>query len=289
MKAQFDNQVMSSFYLWFDNHLLTKGEGFTNHGSEFYDVQDMYNGYYTYAAPFKQLVSDNSIANATVISGVYVGSDFVTPGTNNLSGINYDEGQAYFSSVPTGTVSGNYAIKEYSVHLTDQNESELLFETKFHLKPKITEAKAGLDTDTATYPSVFLKLTKSENFPFAFGGHEETSSEIRALVFSDSQFSLDAVCSIFRDTKYDHIPLWKESEMPFNTFGDYRDGAKYNYKNFSTGMHGGNQLYISSVTAQKMGRGLMDGGEVKDMNPQIFTAVIDFTVNKPRYPRRTSG
>ena len=156
----------------------------------------MYNGYYTYAAPFKQLVSDNSISNATVISGLYVGSDFVTPGTNDLSGINYDEGQAYFSSVPTGTVSGNYAIKEYSVHLTDQSESELLFETKFHLKPRITEAKAGLETDTATYPSVHLKLTKSENMPFAFGGQEETHSEIRAIVFSDSQFSLDAICSI---------------------------------------------------------------------------------------------
>ena len=30
MKPQFDNKVMSSFFLWFDNKLLDKGEAFEN-------------------------------------------------------------------------------------------------------------------------------------------------------------------------------------------------------------------------------------------------------------------
>ena len=67
MKAQFDNTVMSSFYLWFDHTLLTKGEAFTNFSSFFYEADDMYQGYNAYGAPFKQLVSDTSVTGATVL------------------------------------------------------------------------------------------------------------------------------------------------------------------------------------------------------------------------------
>ena len=54
MKAQFDNTVMSSFYLWFDHTLLTKGEAFTKFSSFFYEADDMYQGYNAYGAPFKR-------------------------------------------------------------------------------------------------------------------------------------------------------------------------------------------------------------------------------------------
>ena len=38
MKAQFENKVMSSFMLWVDHTLLERGEAYTNHGSNFYEV-----------------------------------------------------------------------------------------------------------------------------------------------------------------------------------------------------------------------------------------------------------
>ena len=40
MKPQFDNLVMSSMLLWFDNKLLTKGEAFQNTTGRFYSVLD---------------------------------------------------------------------------------------------------------------------------------------------------------------------------------------------------------------------------------------------------------
>jgi len=48
MKPQFDNQIMSSLLLWFDNKLLTKGEAYQNTTGQFYSVSDEYYGYETY-------------------------------------------------------------------------------------------------------------------------------------------------------------------------------------------------------------------------------------------------
>ena len=63
MESQYDNVVMSSFLLWLDHTLLSKGKAFTNTSSFFYDVNSLYNGYNTYGSPFRQFVADESIKN----------------------------------------------------------------------------------------------------------------------------------------------------------------------------------------------------------------------------------
>jgi len=66
MKPQFDNQIMSSFLLWFDNKLLSKGEAYQNTTGEFYSVSDEFYGYDTYASSYSQLVSDVSVSGVTL-------------------------------------------------------------------------------------------------------------------------------------------------------------------------------------------------------------------------------
>ena len=66
MKSQFDNQVVSSFMLWFDHTLLKEGEAYTNTTGLFYDMEDEIYGYFTYALPYKQIVSDKSITGAKI-------------------------------------------------------------------------------------------------------------------------------------------------------------------------------------------------------------------------------
>lgn len=294
MKPQFDNQVMSSFYLWFDNKLTRKGEAYENYGSQFYPTDDLYQGYTTYAAPYKQLVSDNGIPGATIMSGVHIqsggGFAFITSGTNNFSGINYNEGQLYFSSEQTGVVSGDYAIKEVSVHLTDQDEGHLLFETKYHRRPKTFEYPTGLPVNSLTYPAVFIKQEKTENVPFSFGGQDETVINIRAISLADSQFTSDAIASIFRDAKYDMVPVMEESDMPFNVFGDYRDGQPYNYTTYASGMtEANNQLYINDVKVSRVSYTKMEQkGDFRDLNPEVYTSIIDFELRMPRFPRLNS-
>ena len=61
MKAQFENEVMSSLMLYVDHHILEKGEAYTNTDSKFYKIEEDYTDYQVWAAPYKQLVCDHSI------------------------------------------------------------------------------------------------------------------------------------------------------------------------------------------------------------------------------------
>ena len=106
MRAQFDNRVMSSFLLWFDHTLIKDGEAWTNNSSWFYPVDNLYNGYYTYGAPYKQFVSDfgvtgnNTLATShpEIPTGIYLDGVHLTTGTSGFMGLNYEQGQVYFNT-----------------------------------------------------------------------------------------------------------------------------------------------------------------------------------------------
>ena len=212
MKAQYENKVVSSFLLWFDHTLLTDGEAFTNFGSKFFDVTTSYYGYETFGAPYKQFVSDSSINNANIITGLYVSgvtsSHFRNVGVQGLEDINFNEGHAYFDhDIVAEQISGNYAVKDFNVYLTNKIEQDILFESKISLRSKTSQTVTGLAPNISTYPAVFIKNNGGSNKEFAFGGEELTRNEIRAIVLADSNFSLDAVCSVFKDKVRENIKL----------------------------------------------------------------------------------
>ena len=287
MKAQYENKVVSSFLLWFDHTLLDKGEAFTNFGSRFFDVATSYYNYETFGAPYKQFVSDSSIANADVISGLYVSGDtashFREVGIGGLEDINFNEGHAYFDhDVIADQISGNYAVKEFNVYLTNKIEQDILFESKISLRNKTSQTVTGLAPNISTYPAVFIKNNGGSNTEFSFGGEEMTRNEIRAIVLADSNFSLDAVCSIFKDTVRENIKLIEESDYPFNALGGLKNGAPYNYNNLISTI--AEEVYIDEVDVTKYDVGYMDG--LTNANPEVHSAIIDFELNAPRHPRQ---
>ena len=286
MRGQIDNKVMSSFLLWFDHTLLKKGEAFTNYQSNFYPVSNLYQGYSTYGSPFRQFVSDASIPNAQIISGVYVNGSLTPKGSGSFTGINYGMGQSYFSSsvatAPTG-ISGNYAIKDYNIFLTNDIEENLLFETQYSPSNKISQTPTGLPPGSLNYPSIFLKNNGGSNEPAAFGGMDKTSFNIRAIVLSDSQFSLDAVSSIFRDTERTFVSILEESEMPFNNLGDFKSGIAYNYTGLTAGKSEADRAFIEEVFVRKIGG--LTFSQKTNLNPEVFSMIIDFELGMFRYPR----
>jgi len=297
MKPQYDNQVMSSFLLWFDNKLLAKGEGFTNYSGQFYDMTDKWNfgeGYNVYNAPFKQFVYDTSITGATVMTGVIVTDSVDGTVTYNLDSpevfaINPTEGQVILKTNEfAGTitsVSGVYAIKEISVKLTSEPEEKLLFETDFKVKPKVSQTiNTGLFEDQQSYPVIFLKHNGSVNMPAAFGGQEFTQIDIRAIVLTDSQFTLDAICSIFRDRGNDSFYLFDANEFPFNYVGSYNNDQVFNYVNSFSGVNlgGPKGAYIKNVVVAKYGAGSLN--DYRSMNANIYAGIIDFEIENIRLP-----
>lgn len=282
MKPQFENILMSSMILWFDNSLVKKGEAFSNHVSEFYPITNIYNGYYSYGAPFRNLVRDQAITGANIISGVYINNTFITTGQSGLVAINADQGQLYFDSDKSSyTISGSYAVKDYGIYLTNENEEKILFETKFNLNPKTIENPTGLPINSQTYPAIYLKNNGGNNDPLAFGGLDTTNINVRAIVISDSIFSMDAVTSIFKDTVRTYIPIIQPNEMPFNSLNGLKSG--YNYDILTTGRAGStNSAYIKNVYVSK---NVTNRSQYQDLNPEAISSFIDFELEMYRFPR----
>jgi len=268
--------------LWFDHTLLKKGEAFSNHSSRFYPITNIYNGYYSYGAPFKNLIRDESITGANIISGVYINNTFITTGVSGLVSINADQGQLYFDiDQSNSTISGNYAVKDYGIHLTNENEERILFETKFNLNPKTTENPTGLPINAQTYPAIYLKNNGGNNEPLAFGGLDSTNINVRTIVISDSMFSMDALTSIFKDVVRTYIPLIQPNEMPFNSLNGLK--TRYNYDILTTGKAGSSSsVYIKNVYVSK---NVTNRGQYQDLNPDAISAFVDFELEAYRNPR----
>jgi len=277
MKAQLDNILMSSMIMWMDNIILKKGEAFQNYNSQFYPITNIYNGLYTYGLPFKQIVNDSSITGANLLSGVYINNSFIKVGQSGLSGINPYQGQVYFTASQVGkTISGIYAVKDFNIYLTNQPEEELLFESEYRTRPKVTQSPTGVPIEGITYPCIFLKNNGGTNEPFALGGQDQTMMEVRAVVLADNMFNLDAVCSLLKDTARKYVPL---INSPFNAFGSLNSGY-YNYNTLTSGIDVSNDaFYITEVNISKI------FANFNARNTQIFPAFIDFTLSNIRYPR----
>ena len=288
MESQYDNVGMSSFLLWLDHTLLSKGKAFTNTSSFFYDVNSLYNGYNTYGSPFRQFVADESIKNihgANIINSVNLNNSITVRGGSNFANINYDQGQVYFTSPvsnPDTTLSGDFAVKDFNTYITNDLEEKLLFETQFTVRNKTDLTAAGLPPSTMTYPAIFIKNNGSRNEPLAFGGTDQTETDIRAIVLSDDQYKIDAVGSIFRDRARTIVPVIPETGMPFNTLGDFRDNVQYNYTGLSS-QFPDSGVFIDNVYTSKIGG--VTYTQKTNINPDVFSMIIDFEVSDIRLPR----
>lgn len=281
METQFNNLALASFYFWLDNIILDKGKAYTNTSSLFYPINSPYYGISAYALPYKQVVSDNSITGANFLN-IFLNSTQIQTGVSGLASLDYNEGQLYFNNPVTGVLSGNYAVKDFNIYLNNEPEEQLLFETKLQLRPKIGQTITGLAPDTQTFPAIYINSTDESNEPFAFGGMDNTVQTIRAIVIADSQFSLDAVTSILRDTVRKNIPLLAESEWPYNPYEGFPIQS-FNYSNFL--INRTDWIYVNRVFVSKLNNVYSILPDLKALNPSIYPAFVDFELSTIRFPR----
>ena len=288
MKAQFENLATTSLMLFLDNQVQKKGEAWANHTGVFYPTDNLYFGYYAYSSPFKQFVMDAGISGQApsnnkphVVTGVYVNEDFVQVGTSGLQFIDHMQGAVYFNAnMNEHSISGNFAVKDFNFFITSEPEEELLFETKFEVRPKINEAVTGLSPSKQTYPAVFIKNNGGTNEPWALGGTDTTRINARAIVLSDSAFSLDAACAIMKETTRTHVPVISAENLPFNALGVATAGSIDYDNQLKVGViDAGSGMYIKDVTVSKI---IANRGDFNNLNPDVFSAFVDFDLELPR-------
>jgi len=276
MKVNYQNSLTSSFLLYLDNTVLKRGEAYTNVSGAFYPVSGVYSNYFTYAAPYKQIVSDASISGVNQMTGVYLNGNFIVPGQSGLVAINHYDGQLIFSSNKSGqALSGNYAIKDYNVYLTDKSEDYILFSTKIDPKSKRNITARGLEVNEITYPAIFLTMINSQNDPFAFGGVDMTKTYFRTIIMSNSVFSLDAVCGILRDSAHNFFRMVNNNDLKLNGMSAYT-GSQFNYAAIATG----ETVYIADASVSRINK--INSSEYVNLNPDVYSAFVDFDLESIR-------
>lgn len=285
MIPQYSNQLMSSLMLWLNNTLLVKGQAFTNTSSRFYPIGQTISGYYTYAAPYNQFVADMSVPGANIMTGVYLDNSFIQTGQSGFFDINYEKGHIYFTNPITGSnrLSGSYAVKDYNIHLTSEPEEKILFETKMSIRPKVGNTPTGLYSNQITYPAIFVKKNDGHNEPLAFGGLDNTITNVTLMIFADSAGLLDATTSLLEDRVRTFIPLLSVNEMPYNIFGGFKT-SPFNYTGVSVNkISSDSGAFITRVGTSKFNQRQFQ--DIKELNPEIHFSLVDITIEKPRYPR----
>ena len=300
MKVQYENEVISSFLMFLDHEICYRGKAYSNYGGEFYPVSGNWvkpNGtkYYTYAAPFKQFIYDESVSYiqsptkkriANVISGVYLGNAYTVPGENGLLAIDHNNGQLHFDTDSPTLMnvlpSGDYAVKDFNLYLTNEPENVILFETQYSLNPKTNQQPKGLPPDHKTYPAIFIKNQMSRNEEAGFpdedqsdnSGYYQTEMYVRAIVLADSAYGLDAVCALMKDMTKRSIPIIPAEDQPFGMLGWIGGDNVFNYNSAITQSER-NTVSIQDVNVSKKSQ---NKAQFKSLNADVFVGFIDFTL-----------
>ena len=280
MIEQFQHKLTSSFFLWFDNFLLKKGEAYSNKTGELFNYADprLDSRYVAYGSPYKQWVTDSSIAGAVIPTGVsVVGAG--TSGRDDGVVFDFENGRALFSGSDTSmTVTGEFAVKDFSVYLTNDTEDDLIVENKYTVNSRIPSGPLTyIEPYDDVIPAIFLSISQAENSPFALGGMQETKIQAKAVILAEDTYQLDGVMSIFMDSVNEVIAAIPMSGYPITELGDLKDGD-FNYTGLANDYVGETKFCVEKVKTSK----LTDRTRNVLAN-ELYVGFVDFDIEQYRY------
>ena len=280
MIEQFQHKLTSSFFLWFDNFLLKKGEAYSNKTGELFNYVDprLDSRYVAYGSPYKQWVTDSSISGAVIPTGVsVVGAG--TSGRDDGVVFDFENGRALFSGSDTSmTVTGEFAVKDFSVYLTNDTEDDLIVENKYTVNSRIPSGPLTyIEPYDDVIPAIFLSISQAENSPFALGGMQETKIQAKAVILAEDTYQLDGVMSIFMDSVNEVIAAIPMSGYPITELGDLKDGD-FNYTGLANDYLGETKFCVEKVKTSK----LTDRTRNVLAN-ELYVGFVDFDIEQYRY------
>jgi hypothetical protein len=280
MIEQFQHKLTSSFFLWFDNFLLKKGEAYSNKTGELFNYADprLDSRYVAYGSPYKQWVTDSSIAGAVIPTGVsVVGAG--TSGRDNGVVFDFENGRALFSGSDTSmTVTGEFAVKDFSVYLTNDTEDDLIVENKYTVNSRLPSGPLTyIEPYDDVVPAIFLSISQAENSPFALGGMQETKIQAKAVILAEDTYQLDGVMSIFMDSVDEVIAAIPMSGYPITELGDLKDGG-FDYTGLAEDYRGEAKFFVEKVKTSK----LTDRTRNVLAN-ELYVGFVDFDIEQYRY------
>lgn len=290
MKTQFDHILLSSFYLWFENRLLSDKISAYNTGLnntfQYVDAYDVPSGYLSYQGQFRQLVAENNISAPN--SGFFESSKQISANssTSNIY-LDYENGRLI---VPEGSgknlnFSGVFSVKEINTYLNNDDDEQLIMHGDFlefgQTTPYFYNKTENLDEKTFFLPACFISLSSSNNKEFSFGGEEDTTSRIKVAVLTNDNYILDSVLSAFRDSVRSYITHIPYENFPYGAFFSIKS-FPYSYDTLKESQNSSSGFsFIKEVSSSKV-----IGESVREkINKNFSIGFIDFDLSTHRFPR----
>jgi len=282
MKPQFQHELTTSFMLWADNFICNKAEAFQNYTSPLYPMStddQLGDGFVAYSSPHKQWVFDSSVDGAQVPSGIYNNETFINRGDDGLI-IDFDDGRVILDASFGGAnnnLSGSYSVKEFNWYITNQTEEELIVESKFDSNGRFKQELSGIAPHKQVVPAIFVNPEVVENEPFAFGGEDKTTTNIRCVVFAENSYQLDGALSVFADSKNEVFSKLNFSDYLLTEYGDIT--GTFNYIDLAT-RERRPLFHVEEARVSKLSDRVS-----KNIDPSLFVGFIDLEVTNLRFPR----
>ena len=293
MKAQFDQNILSSFYLWFENQLLSdSAKAYKVDLSNAFisgSFSDIPPSHIAFQGKYRSLVGEHQVE--TPNSGFFLGDEFITGNYDENGGIftDYENGRLIFPQA-SGAVIGdtaltaNSTVKEVNTYITNDTDAQIIIHSDF--KDSATELPYQYgkteEFDETTYflPACFISVASSDNKEFAFGGEEDTTTRIRVMVLSFDNYTLDSVLSLFRDSvrkDMTHVPY---ENFPYGFSFSIKD-FPYSYNELISSESNPTKSHIESVLVSK----IVSERIRESLNKNISVGYIDFELCTYRFPR----
>ena len=293
MKAQFDQNVLSSFYLWFENKLLSdKAKAYAiNLDNAFTsgNFPDIPSSHIAFQGKYRSLVGEYDIDQPN--SGFFLGNHFIT-GNYDQNGevfTDYENGRLIFpkasgAAIGNTALTANSTVKEVNTYITNDTDAQVIIHSDF--KDSATElpyqyGKTG-EYDETTYflPACFISQASSDNTEFSFGGEEDTRSNMRVMVLSFDNYTLDSVMSLFRDSVREDITHIPYESFPYGFSFSIKD-FPYNYDTLVAAQSNPDKSHIMDVSASKV----VSEKIRENLNKNISIGFLDFELCTYRFPR----
>jgi hypothetical protein len=290
MKAQFDQNLLSSFYLWFENALLKEDikayvTGLEN-SFKYVEYSDLPSDFIGYQGQFRQLVADQSVESPN--SGVYINGQFINddPDSNGGVFLDYQEGRVVLplSSGKDLDITATSTVKEVNTYIANDSDVSTILQSDFlengQTTPYFFNQSEKLDEKTFFLPACFISLASSKNDEHCIGGMEETKNRVQVMVLTRDNFVIDSIISKFRDSardEFSHIPY---ENFPYG-FSYSIKQAPYDYEVFQKTFEGGVTTHLDKVSVSKVYSERMR----ELINRDFSVAMMEFDLSTYRFPR----
>lgn len=288
MRATFSNNLFQSVFLWGEHLLAQQLQAYNVLTTQLFYTPDpsLPTGFVGYSAPLKGWIYDSGVSGAYIINEVS-GGGFSAPLTR-ASGIHidYENGRVIVpAALGTAlTLTGTYSAKQVNLYAPAETEESILTQNKYFLNPRYNSPlNSGVQPDLFATPAAFLNTLTMRNEPFQFGGLIDSKDTMSFTILAETNFQLSAILSMFRDARYQYIPMCNLVDDPLDQWGDTKGGSGYNYRALVAKFgQPGNLIYVENTRTAKV-------SDITRLNPRQFAGIADLELSYVRQVPITSN